>query len=84
MVLIERLEEIKRLWYELELPLRQDVAYVYLDKEVFLQSWGLFKISSNLSFTDCSTIILAKEFSIKNAASFDSDFDRFNIKSMQK
>ena len=33
MVLIERLEEIKRLWYELELPLRQDVAYVYLDKE---------------------------------------------------
>ena len=33
MVLIERLEEIKRLWYELELPLRQDIAYVYLDKE---------------------------------------------------
>ena len=33
MVLIERIEEIKRLWYALELPLRQDVAYVYLDKE---------------------------------------------------
>jgi len=33
MVLIERLEEIKRLWYELELPLRQDIAYVYLDRE---------------------------------------------------
>ena len=33
MSLVERLEEIKKLWYELELPLRQDVAYVYLDKE---------------------------------------------------
>ncbi len=33
MVLIERLGEIKRLWYEFELPLRQDIAYIYLDKE---------------------------------------------------
>lgn len=33
MVLIERLEEIKRLWYEFELPVRQDIAYIYLDRE---------------------------------------------------
>ena len=33
MVLIERLAEIKRLWYKFELPVRQDIAYIYLDPE---------------------------------------------------
>ena len=60
------------------------IELLKVDKEVFLQSWGLFKISSNLSFTDCTTIILAKDFNVKNIASFDSDFDRFNMKRMQK
>ncbi len=62
----------------------ETIELLKVDKEVFMQSWGLFKISSNLSFTDCTTIILAKDFNVKNIASFDSDFDRFNMKRMQK
>ena len=62
----------------------ETIELLKVDKEVFMQSWGLFKISSNLSFTDCTTIILAKDFNVKNIASFDSDFDRFNMKRIQK
>ena len=62
----------------------ETIELLKVDKEVFMQSWGLFKISSNLSFTDCTTIILANAFNVKNIASFDSDFDRFNMKRMQK
>ena len=29
----ESLEEIRKLWYELKLPLRQDIAYIYLEQE---------------------------------------------------
>ncbi len=43
---------------------------------VFLQSWGMFKKSTGLSFTDCTSIVLAKEFGIKSIASYDSDFDK--------
>ena len=53
------------------------IELLKVDKEMFLQSWELFKKSNELSFTDCSTITLAKEFGIRNVASFDSGFDRF-------
>jgi len=48
-----------------------------IDEETFSQSWENFKKTSNLSFTDCTTITLAKKFGVKNVASFDSDFDKF-------
>jgi len=54
----------------------EDIKILRTNESVFLQSWDLFKKSDKLSFTDCTTIILAKEFGIKNIATFDSDFDR--------
>ena len=53
------------------------IELLKVDKEMFLQSWDLFKKSNELSFTDCSTITLSKEFGIRTVASFDSGFDRF-------
>ena len=53
----------------------QTIELLKVDKEMFLKAWDMFKKTSNLSFTDCTITILAKEFGIKNIASFDSDFD---------
>jgi len=53
------------------------IELLKVDEEMFLQSWDLFKKSSNISFTDCTTVILSEEFGIKNIASFDSGFGRF-------
>lgn len=54
----------------------ESIKLLKIDLHIFLQSWEFFKKSNNLSFTDCTTITLAKEFGIKNIASFDSGFDR--------
>jgi predicted nucleic acid-binding protein len=56
----------------------ESIRLLKVGTDAFLQSWELFKKLGMLSFTDCATIILAKEFSVKNIASFDSDFDRIH------
>ena len=61
------------------------IKLLKIDVNIFMQSWELFKKSNKLSFTDCTTIVLAKEFGIKNVASFDSDFDKIpHIKKLPK
>ena len=54
----------------------ESIKLLKVDSAVFLRSWELFKKSAGLSFTDCTSIVLAREFGIKNIASFDSDFDK--------
>ena len=54
----------------------EEIRILRVDENSFFQSWEMFKKMEKLSFTDCTTIILAKEFSIKKIASFDSDFDK--------
>ncbi len=54
----------------------QKIKILEVNMGVFFQSWEQFKKFSKLSFTDCTSIILSKEFNIKNIASFDSDFDK--------
>ena len=54
------------------------IKLLKIDADMFLKSWESFKKSNELSFTDCSTITLAKEFGIRTVASFDSGFDRFS------
>lgn len=54
----------------------QKMKILEVNMEIFFQSWELFKKFKKLSFTDCTSIILCREFDIKNIASFDSDFDR--------
>ncbi|MBI3027059.1 type II toxin-antitoxin system VapC family toxin [Candidatus Woesearchaeota archaeon] len=56
----------------------ESIKLLKVDIDIFLQSWELFKKSSSLSFTDCTTIILAKEFGVKNVASYDADFDKIS------
>lgn len=50
-----------------------------IDVDTFLKSWEFFKRLNELSFTDCSTITLAKELGIRNVATFDSDFDKITF-----
>ena len=58
------------------LLMEESIKLLKVDTSVFMESWELFKKFNSLSFTDCTTAILAKEFVIKNVASFDSGFDR--------
>ncbi len=52
------------------------IELLRVDNHIFNDSWQMFKKFDDLSFTDCTTIVLAKEFGIKKVASFDSGFDR--------
>lgn len=54
----------------------ESIKLLKVDVRVFFQSWELFKKYAGLSFTDCTSIVLAREFGIKNIASYDSDFDK--------
>ena len=53
----------------------EEIRILRVDENSFLQSWELFKKMEKLSFTDCTTVILSKEFGIKKIATFDSDFN---------
>ncbi len=44
---------------------------------VFQMSWDLFK-KLKMSFTDCTNIILALTYGIKNMATFDKDFKKID------
>lgn len=57
----------------------QSIKLLKIDVDTFLKSWEFFKRSNELSFTDCSTITLAKELGIRNVATFDSDFDKITF-----
>lgn len=57
----------------------EDIKLLQINTDIFLQSWDLFKKISGLSFTDCTTVILVKQYGIKRIASFDSDFDRISF-----
>jgi len=47
----------------------------YIDKELFENSWEIFKNQkTKLSFTDCSILAIMEKESIKNIATFDKDF----------
>lgn len=60
------------------------IQLLKVDSNAFLQSWEMFKKFDVLSFTDCTTVILASQFGIKSVASFDADFDGVNtIKRIQ-
>lgn len=54
----------------------KDIKFFRISENIFLQSWQLFKKLKRYSFTDCTTIVLAKEFGIDYIATFDSDFDK--------
>jgi len=47
-----------------------------VNSSIFSKAWELFKKYEVLSFTDCTTAILAEEFGIRHIASFDAGFDR--------
>lgn len=57
----------------------ENITLLKIDNPVFLQSWNLFKKMKTLSFTDCTTILLAQQFNVKNIASFDTDFDKISL-----
>ena len=55
------------------------IILLKITQNLFEQSWDYFKKTSGLSFTDCSTAVLCREFKIKFIASFDSGFDKINF-----
>ena len=57
--------------------LREEIVrMVSIDTQLFSRAWDFFKKINALSFTDCTSVVIAKELNIKYIASFDSDFDR--------
>ena len=67
----EKIEEFGNILLEGE-----SIKMLRVDTAVFMQSWVLFKRSEGLSFTDCTSVVLARESGIKSIASYDSDFDK--------
>ena len=57
----------------------ESIKMLKVDSAVFFSSWKLFKKLVGLSFTDCTSIVLAKEFSVGNIVSYDSDFDKLPL-----
>ena len=57
--------------------LESDLEIINITPELFEKSWKLFNERENLSFTDCSTVVVARQFRIKNIATFDSGFNQF-------
>ena len=55
----------------------KSIPIINVDNQLFKESWNLFKESNlNLSFTDCTNIILTRLFKSNKIASFDEDFNK--------
>ncbi|MBU5537653.1 MAG: PIN domain-containing protein [Candidatus Aenigmatarchaeota archaeon] len=56
--------------------IRKSTKFLEIEKSDFEEAWKLFKRQKTtaFSFTDCSTLVIAKENNIKNIATFDEDF----------
>ncbi len=52
------------------------INIVYVDENMSLRIRELFEKYKTLSVTDCSMIVLAEDYNIKNLFSFDSDFEK--------
>ncbi len=57
----------------------ESIRLLNVDSAAFLHSLELFKMSAGLSFTDCTSIVLAEKFGVKSIASYDSDFNRLPL-----
>ena len=56
----------------------QTIRMLPVSPSIFHESWTQFKKASRLSFTDCTSLVLAREFGIGSIASYDSGFDGFS------
>ena len=57
--------------------IESDTEIINIDFGLFQKSWQLFNQREKLSFTDCSTIAVMREYGIKNIVTFDSGFNQF-------
>ena len=55
--------------------LNSEILVAEIDKNIFENSWKLFRETEDLSFTDCTNIEFMKIFGIENIATFDRDFE---------
>lgn len=58
------------------------IGMLNIDKQAFTEAWNLFRTTKGFSFTDCTLVSVAAQFSIGSIVSFDSDFDK--TKSIQR
>lgn len=59
------------------LILNSEVVLVRIDSHLFDAAWKLFNFQKkDLSFTDCTNIVMMNSFGIKNIATFDKGFER--------
>lgn len=58
--------------------IRKSTEIVEVGRDVFDESWKLFKKQKEtaFSFTDCTTLNVMKKMDINNIATFDEDFKR--------
>ncbi len=64
----------------------ESVALLKVDAEVLDESWGLFKQRREipLSFTDCTTAVLARHHGVTDIFTYDSDFRALGFIAMEK
>ncbi len=55
----------------------KDLSLIGISKVDFQEAWEVFKKYKHLSFTDATTLVIMKRYSITHLCSFDSDFDTF-------
>ena len=58
--------------------MKASYAMEIVEEKIFNDAWDLFKNQKNteLSFIDCTSVILLQERGIKNIATFDQDFKK--------
>ena len=55
--------------------LLNSIGLIKIDDFLFKSSWQLSQKFDSLSFTDCTIVLLMKNYSINYLATFDSDFN---------
>ncbi len=57
--------------------LYSEINIINVTDDIIQRAWSLFKEKGNLSFTDCTNVILMKDFSIGDIVTFDQGFNQF-------
>lgn len=56
--------------------LESEIHMINLNRQVFKDAWELFQDTSQLNFTDCTSIALARLGDVKYIATFDKEFKK--------
>ncbi len=59
--------------------LHSQIVFIRIDEQIFNKSWEIFQKEGNLSFTDCTILVLLKVLGITYIATFDRNLAKAAI-----